>query len=120
MEGLGYKTQMLLRSSVLLIFHIFNDILKVSCLGSLREIVQDVERSEKALPCSLKNSAFIHLLGKAAVMHIKPVYTQTLCIENKLCGFFLFVCLFFSKSAESFASNIENLIAFNYLSVFLY
>lgn len=76
MEGMVYKTQMLLCSSVFLIFHVFNDILKVSCLGNMRGIVQDDERSEKALLPFLKSSAFIHLVGKAAVMHIKPVYTQ--------------------------------------------
>lgn len=88
MEGMGYKTQMLLCSSVFLIFHIFNDILKVSCLGNMRGIVQDDERSEKALLPFLKNSAFIHLLSKAAVMHIKPVYTQVPCRGHKLYVFF--------------------------------
>lgn len=83
-EGIGYKTQMLLCSNVFLIFHIFNDILKVGCLGNMRGIVQDVERSEKALLSFMKNSAFIQSLGEAAVMHIKPVYTQASYIGSKL------------------------------------
>lgn len=87
-ERIGYKTQVLLCSRVFLIFHTFNDILKVSCRGNMRGIVQDIERSEKALLSPLKNSAFIHLLGKTAMMHIKPVYTQALYMGKKLCVFF--------------------------------
>lgn len=88
MEGIAYKTQMLLCSSVFLIFHIFTDILKVSCLGDMTGIVQDGERSEKALLSFLKNFAFIHPPSKAAVMHIKPVYAQASYIGNKLYVFF--------------------------------
>lgn len=54
----------------------------------MRGIVQDIERSEKALLSPLKNSAFIHLVGKTAVMHIKPVYTQASYMGKNLCVFF--------------------------------
>lgn len=92
MEGIGYKTQMLLCSGIFLIFHIFNDILKVSCLGNMRGILQDVERFEKAVLSFLKNPAFIHPLGKAAAMHIKTMYTQASYIGNKLYIFFCKTC----------------------------
>lgn len=71
-----------------IIFHIFNDILKVSCLGSITGIVEDVERPEKALLPFLGNSAFIHPQGKADVMHIKSIFTQASCPGYKVYVFF--------------------------------
>jgi len=57
--------------------------------------VQDVERPEKALLSFLNNSAFIHLLGKAAMVQLKPVYAQAAYIGNKL-------MFSFAESVEKF------------------
>lgn len=63
--------------------------MKVSCLENMSGIVQVVERSEKALRSFLRDSAFIHLLGEAAVVHIEHVCTHRLYTEETSCmGFF--------------------------------